>query len=141
MATDSPMGDNGGAGRADRARPWLAVGGVAAAIGASSCCVLPFAFFVLGVSGAWIGDLTALAPYQPIFLAVAAACIGLGFWRGYRRPVAADCAPDCAPDCAQDQWCARPGSQRLTKAALWAATALVALALAFPYFAPALLNG
>jgi mercuric ion transport protein len=126
------MAGNGGAGRADRARPWLALGGVAAAIGASSCCVLPFAFFVLGVSGAWIGDLTALAPYQPIFLAVAAACIGLGFWRVYRRPVAADCA--------QDQWCARPGSQRLTKAALWAAAALVVLAVAFPYFAPALLN-
>jgi mercuric ion transport protein len=132
MEMDSPMTDDGNAGGADRARPWLAIGGVLAAIGASSCCVLPFLFFVLGVSGAWIGNLTALAPYQPIFLAVAAGFIGLGFWRVYRRPVAIDCA--------QDQWCARPRSQWLTKAALWAATALVVLALAFPYFAPALLS-
>lgn len=129
------MAENGSAGqadRADRARPLLAAGGLVAAIGASSCCILPFAFFVLGVSGAWIGNLTALAPYQPIFLAVAAGFIALGFWKVYRRPVVADCT--------QDQWCARPRSQRLTKAALWAATALVLLALAFPYFAPALLN-
>lgn len=129
---DSPMADNGSTGGADRARPLIAAGGLVAAIGASSCCVLPFGFFVLGVSGAWIGNLTALAPFQPIFLAVAAGFIGLGFWRVYRRPT--------ATDCAEDQWCARPRSQRLTKAALWAATALVLLALAFPYFAPALLK-
>jgi mercuric ion transport protein len=132
MAVDSPTADNGSAGRLDRARPLLAAGGIVAAIGASSCCVLPFAFFVLGVSGAWIGNLTALAPYQPIFLAVAIGFIGLGLWRVYRRPV--------ATDCADDQWCARPRSLWLTKAALWAGTALVLLALAFPYIAPPLLN-
>jgi mercuric ion transport protein len=44
----------------------LAAGGILAALGASSCCVLPFALFTLGVSGAWISNLTALAPYQPI---------------------------------------------------------------------------
>ena len=132
MVADRPMAENGGVRRSDRARPLLAAGGLVAAIGASSCCVLPFTFFVLGVSGAWIGNLTALAPYQPIFLAVAAGFIAFGYWKVYRRPVVADCTPD--------QWCARPRSQRLTKAALWAATALVVLALAFPYFAPALLD-
>ena len=36
--------------------------------------------------------------------------------------------------------CARPAVGRLTKPALWAATALVAAAAAFPYVAPALLE-
>ena len=30
-----------------------------------SCCVVPLALFALGVSGAWIANLTQLAPYQP----------------------------------------------------------------------------
>jgi mercuric ion transport protein len=38
-------------------------GGALAALGAASCCVVPFALFALGISGAWIGNLTALAPY------------------------------------------------------------------------------
>src|SRR6266481_210174 len=46
----------------------LAAGGVIGAIAASSCCILPLVLFTLGISGAWIGNLTALAPYQPIFL-------------------------------------------------------------------------
>src|SRR3546814_12422622 len=65
----------------------LAAGGILAAIGASSCCVLPLVFFALGVSGAWIGNLTALAPYQPIFVAAAVACLAFGFMRVYRRPI------------------------------------------------------
>ncbi|MGH8614610.1 MAG: mercuric transporter MerT family protein, partial [Gammaproteobacteria bacterium] len=43
----------------------LSLGGILAAIAASSCCVLPLVLFTLGISGAWISNLTALAPYQP----------------------------------------------------------------------------
>src|SRR5258708_24664719 len=53
----------------------LAAGGILAALGAASCCVIPFALFMLGVSGAWIGNLTALEPYQPIFAIIAAGCL------------------------------------------------------------------
>lgn len=109
---------------------WLAAGGVLAGIGASSCCILPFVLFTLGVSGAWLGNLTALSPYQPIFLGLGAALVGGGLWAVYRRP--AMCAPDDA--------CARPASRPLTKLALWAAAALILAALAFPYVAPALLK-
>lgn len=103
----------------------LAAGGILAAIGASSCCVLPLVFFGLGVSGAWIGNLTALAPYQPHFVVVAVACLAFGFLRVYRRPVA----------CAVDGTCARPMPQRAVKLSLWFATILVAVALVFPYAA------
>ena len=63
-----------------------AAGGILAALGAASCCVVPFALFTLGVSGAWIGNLTALEPYQPVFAAIAVACLGYGFYLVYRRP-------------------------------------------------------
>ena len=51
---------------------WVAAGGVLGAIGASSCCIVPLVLFSLGAGGVWIGNLTALAPYQPIFIAVTA---------------------------------------------------------------------
>ncbi len=52
-----------------RRQKLTAAGGIAAALGAASCCVVPFILFMLGVSGAWIGNLTALEPYQPVFAA------------------------------------------------------------------------
>ncbi|WP_040425287.1 mercuric transporter MerT family protein [Afipia birgiae] len=103
-----------------------AAGGLLAALGVSSCCILPLALFSLGVSGAWIGNLTALAPYQPIFLIAALAFLGFGFWRVYRQPVA---------DCADGSACARPGSSRMTKIGLWTAALLVIAAATFPYIA------
>lgn len=108
----------------------LAAVGVLAAIGASSCCVLPLLFFALGVSGAWIGNLTALAPYQPLFAAAAVACLGFGFVRVYRRPAA----------CADDMACARPLPNRAVKLSLWVATVLLFAAVLFPYAAPLILG-
>lgn len=119
-ATDKPTG-----------RTLLVVGGLAAAIGATSCCVLPLALFALGISGAWIGNVTALAPYHLYFVAAAVVLLGLGFFRVYRRPRAS---------CAEDVTCARPASIRSVKIALWTATVLVALALVFPYVAPLLIG-
>jgi len=48
----------------------LATGGVAALL-ASTCCLGPLVLAALGVSGAWIGNLTALEPYRPLFLGAA----------------------------------------------------------------------
>jgi len=39
------------------------VGGGLRAAAASSCCILPLALFTVGISGAWIANLTALEPY------------------------------------------------------------------------------
>jgi mercuric ion transport protein len=105
------------------------VGGILAAIGSASCCVIPFALATLGVSGAWIGNFTALAPYQDYFIALTVVFLAGGFYLAYRKPKAA---------CADGSYCARPGSSRLTKIALWAATALFLAAIAFPYAAPLL---
>ena len=101
----------------------LAVGGIVAALGAASCCVIPFALFMLGISGAWIGNLTALAPCQPIFAAVAFGFIGYGAYLVYWKPKIA---------CAAGSYCARPASSRVAKVGLWCAAALVVVAVGFP---------
>lgn len=101
----------------------LAAGGTLAALGATACCVAPFALFMIGVSGAWIGNLTALGPYAPILEMIAAVSIGSGFYLGYRKPKS---------DCDADSYCARPGSGRVTKITLWIATLLFAVAVGFP---------
>lgn len=109
----------------------VAAGGVLGAVAASSCCILPLVLFSLGAGGAWIGNLTALAPYQPAFVAVTLVFLGYGYFLVYRRPKVV---------CAEDTPCARPRPNRLVKGALGAATVLVAAALAFNYIAPLLLG-
>ncbi len=48
----------------------LFTGGLAAIL-ASACCLGPLVLIALGFSGAWIGNLTVLEPYRPIFIGVA----------------------------------------------------------------------
>ena len=108
-----------------------AAGGVLGALAAMSCCIMPLALFGLGIGGAWIGNLTALAPYQPIFVGVTLAFLATGYYLVYRKPRVA---------CAEGKGCARPLPRRGVKLALWVATALVASALAFPYLARPLLG-
>jgi mercuric ion transport protein len=66
----------------------LATGSVLGALAASSCCIVPLVLFALGVGGAWIGNLTAFAPYQPLFVTFTLGFLGAGFYLLYRRPKA-----------------------------------------------------
>ena len=109
----------------------VAAGGILGAIAASSCCIAPLALFSLGISGAWIGNLTALAPYQPYFIAATLVCLGYGYWLVYRpRKVA----------CAEGATCAKPLPNRLVMFGLILATVLVAGALAVDLLAPLILK-
>jgi mercuric ion transport protein len=109
----------------------VAAGSVVGALAASSCCILPLALFSLGVSGAWIGHLTRLAPYQPYIVAVTVALLALGCWLVHRAARIA---------CADGATCARPLPSRLIKAALVAAATLVVAALGFDVLAPLVLD-
>ena len=104
-------------------------GGIAAAIGAASCCVVPFALFSIGVSGAWIGNLTALEPLQPVFAAAGAGFIGFGAYRVYARR---------KEECAPGSYCATQRADALSKIGLTAASALLIGALGFPYLIQAI---
>jgi mercuric ion transport protein len=106
----------------------IATGGILGAIAASSCCILPLMLTVFGVSGAWMTNLRALAPYQPIFISMTIAVLGYGFYLVYWKPKRAG---------VDGAVCARPAvSNTVVRGALWSATFFVTLALSFPYWFP-----
>lgn len=103
----------------------LLAGGIAALLG-SACCLGPLVLITLGVSGAWIGNLTALEPYRPWFLGAAIVAMVFAWRRLYRSP--ARCEPG--------RVCARPAGQRLYKTLFWLVAGLILLAAGFPYVLP-----
>jgi mercuric ion transport protein len=125
--------------RARRARPetnrkgidlgqkLLAGGGLLGALAASSCCLVPLTLFAIGIGGAWIGYLTRLAPYQPYFLAVAAGCVGFGYWLRHRSKKIA---------CSDGEICARPLPNRTVTIGFVFAMVLIVAALALDFLAP-----
>lgn len=114
-----------------RGQTLMAAGGLVGAVAASSCCILPLVLFSLGVSGAWIGNFTRLAPYHLYFLAATLLFLGTGYWLVHRASKRA---------CAEGEACARPLPNRLVKTALVVATVLVVAALSFDFLAPLLLD-
>ena len=110
----------------DRKKGMAATGGVLGAVLLSSCCIAPLVLITLGASGAWIGQLTAMKAYQPIFLLFTTGFLGYGFWRVYGK---------LNQQCA-DESCATPRSDRILKVVLWAATGVVLLAMTTDFWAP-----
>lgn len=103
----------------------LLTGGLAALL-ASTCCLGPLVLVTLGFSGAWIGTLTVLEPYRPIFLG--AALIAMYFaWRRIYRPV---------ENCKPGEVCAVPQIRIAYKLIFWIVAALIVVALGFPYVLP-----
>jgi len=103
----------------------LLAGGLAAIL-ASTCCLGPLVLIALGFSGAWIGNLTVLEPYRPIFIGVALLALFFAYRRLFRP--AATCKPG--------EVCATPQVNTAYKTLFWIVSALVLIALAFPYIAP-----
>lgn len=115
----------------NRRQSLMAAGGLLGALAASSCCILPLVLFGLGISGAWIGNFTRLAAYQPYFLAMTLVFLGYGYWLVYRSSKRA---------CTEGEACARPLPNRLVKTSLIIATILVVAALGLDFIAPLFLN-
>ncbi len=100
----------------------LFVGGLAAIL-ASTCCLGPLLLVVLGLSGAWIGNLTRLEPYRPFF--IGAALVALFFaCRRIFRPAQA---------CEPGEVCAVPQTRQVYKIVFVIVSVLVLIALVFPY--------
>ena len=108
-----------------RGRGALAAGGIAAVL-ASTCCLGPLVLVALGFSGAWIGNLTVLEPYRPVFIGVALVALFFA-WRRIFRPAQA---------CEPGEVCAVPQVQRTHKLLFWIVATMVLIALAFPYVLP-----
>lgn len=106
-------------------RSALFAGGVAAIV-ASTCCLGPLVLLMLGVSGAWISNLTALEPYRPLFIGAAVVALFVASRHIFRPAVA----------CTPGEVCAVPQVQTTYKALFGIVVALVLIAVSFPFVAP-----
>jgi len=93
---------------------FASLGSVISGLIASLCCIGPFVFVILGLSGA--AFFAKLEQYRLLFGTVALGFLVLGFFFTYRG------GEECAPgsNCAVN-----PGRKRLNKIILWIATILV----------------
>jgi mercuric ion transport protein len=110
----------------NRRQQVAAAGGIVGALLASSCCIGPLLLIMLGASGAWIGSLSALKAYQPVFVTLAVGFLAFGFWQVYGKTKRS----------CEEESCATPGSNRVVKVALWTATLLVVISLTTDLWAP-----
>lgn len=111
----------------DSPTPRLAItASVLAAIGASICCVGPLALLGLGISGAWIGSLSAFEPYRPVLIGLTLVFLMLAFRRLYFGPRA----------CATGSACAIPTVVRGQRTIFWVVSVILLVLIAFPWIAP-----
>lgn len=104
-------------------------GAVTAAFAASLCCLGPLVFAALGIGGA--GMLVKFEAYRPYLATLTVILLGAGLYLTYRRPRLARGTAAGTSACE----CERPAASRLARVALWVATVVVVILLAFPYLA------
>ncbi|TFW10517.1 mercuric transport protein [Oxalobacteraceae bacterium OM1] len=123
-ATDSS--DNSGETSKGRFSVGLVAVAVTSSIIASTCCVVPLVLVLLGITGAWMVNLTAMRPLTPVFFGIA---LGALAWAGYLlfRPVAA---------CSTTDGLACEDTRRTTRRIYMAGALFVGLLLLFPLIAP-----
>ena len=102
------------------------VAGAVASIGASVCCVGPLVLLALGISGAWIGNLTALEPFRPVFIGLTLLFLGLAFRKLYFAPRA----------CTSGNDCPEPRVIRRQRLTFWTVATLLLCLLLVPVVAP-----
>ena len=104
---------------------WATIGSVASAAASSACCWLPLLMVATGFSVA--GASAFFESFRPIFLVVAAALLGIGFYLNYRpQKVVCDADGNCPPS-----------SNRLkhwNRGLLWTSALLVAAFAFFPSY-------
>ncbi len=96
-------------------------GAIISAIVASICCIGPVILAVLSVGGA--GLFSKFGSFRPYFIGITIFLLGWAFYLTYRKREVI----------CEDGTCKIKGASRWNKIALWGATLLVALLLAFPY--------
>jgi mercuric ion transport protein len=99
------------------------VGAVISAVMASLCCVGPFVLVMMGVSGAWVGNLRVFEPYRPIFILFTIGLLGAGFYSVYKKP---------KEECKPGSLCSLPQTKRVGKIMIWTVTVIVFFLLILP---------
>jgi mercuric ion transport protein len=107
--------------------PALTLAGIAALL-SSACCVMPLVFAIVGVSGAWIGQLRRLEPWSGTLSGLAVAALAFAGWRLYRPAAAAAC------DASDPAACRRVGAAG--RRWFWLVVVLTLVPLLVPIAAP-----
>jgi len=102
------------------------VGGIAAAVIASLCCIGPVFVVLLGAGS--IAAFSIFEVYRPYLIGLTVALIGLAFYLTYRRREVK----------CEDGTCKVESASKWAKRGVWSATIVAVLAIGFPYlgFAP-----
>ena len=103
---------------------------IVAGIAASTCCIGPLVLLTLGVSGSWIGSLSAMEPFRPYLMGLTLLLLGLAFRKLYLVP----------QSCAVDAPCATSANLRRQRVIFWVVTVTVLAIMAFPWYGPWLLD-
>ncbi len=121
---DEAYGEREGQGE-PRSGRWATGGAVAAAVLASTCCILPLVLGAAGLSSVALAG--AFESARPLMLVVTAILLGVGFYYNYLRK----------PDCELGEACEtpRPRLQRFNRGMLWLATVAVVVLALFPSYA------
>lgn len=106
------------------------IAGLLAGLTASACCAGPLVLLMLGVSGSWIGNLSALEPYRPFFILVAVVFLGLAYRKIFMAPKA----------CSTDAVCATQDGKRSQQIIFWITAIVIVLSISFPWYGPVLLD-
>ncbi|MBI1349421.1 hypothetical protein GC163_24405 [bacterium] len=99
--------------------------GLAAAAGASACCIGPLVLLAFGIGGAWAGGFAALEQYRFLFVPMTFVFLGLAYRQLYARRLA------CDPDVP----CAEPRSVHFRRLLFWVIAGLSLALVLFPYIA------
>jgi mercuric ion transport protein len=86
----------------------------------------PLLLLSLGIGGAWIGNLTALEPYRPMFIALVLLFLVLAFRRLYSAP----------RNCDSEAGCAEDRSKNAQRFIFWIVAPLLLVLIAVPWLMP-----
>jgi len=106
------------------------IGSIIAGIAASTCCIGPLVLLTLGISGSWIGNLSAMEAFRPYFMGITLILLGLTFRKLYLVPQA----------CAVDAPCSTPSNLRKQRITFWMVSVFVLIVMSFPWYGPYLLD-
>lgn len=97
---------------------------IAAAFGASVCCIGPIVAVMFGMTS--LAALAKYEPLRPIFGLITAALLAVAFYATYKRP---------AEECEPGSVCATQGTDRMQKInriAVWIAAIVAVVVFTFP---------
>jgi len=101
-----------------------------AAIGASVCCIGPLLLLTLGISGAWIGTLTAMEPYSPYLTALTVLILFFAFRKLYLVP----------QNCEDGSVCEKSHAVKKQKILFWIIAPILLAMVSFPYYADVIIG-